>query len=209
MLSSADMTLTTERRLVPTLEAWAELDEEERGEWVDGVLVEDEMPSAIHELIVAALIGALRDWARRSKAFVFGSGIKWRVTARRGRVPDVVVYFADAPRPERRGLVTTPPSLVVEVVTDNPRDERRDRIEKLGEYAAGGARFYWLVDPALRSLEILELGADGRYVHAAAITEGVMDAVPGCPGLRIDVDALWAELDAFLSEAPPSGTETE
>lgn len=116
-------------------------------------------------------------------------------------MPDIVVYFAGAARPEARGLVTVPPTLVVEVVTDTPRDERRDRIEKLAEYATAGARFYWLVDPALRSFEILELGPDGRYVHAAAVTGGVMDPIPGCPGLRIDVEALWAEVDAFIGDS--------
>lgn len=207
MLTSLDMTLTTEPRLVPTLEAWAELDEEERGEWVDGVLVEEEMPSAIHEVVVAWLFGTLREWRHRSGALVLGSGIKWRVTSVRGRVPDIVVYFAGTRRPEPRGLVTATPSLVVEVVTDTPRDERRDRIEKVSDYAAGGARFYWLVDPALRSLEVLELGADGRYAHAASVTEGVLEPVPGCADLRIDMDALWAELDTFLREAQAPNPE--
>jgi hypothetical protein len=50
-------------------------------------------------------------------------------------------------------------------------------------------------------LEILELGTDGRYAHAAAVTEGVVDPVPGCPGLRGDVNALWAEMDAFVNSA--------
>jgi hypothetical protein len=33
------MSLTSEDRRVPTLEAWAEMDEDEPGEWLDGVLV--------------------------------------------------------------------------------------------------------------------------------------------------------------------------
>jgi len=47
----------------------------------------------------------------------------------------------------------------------------------------------------LRSLEILELGPDRRYVHALGATSGVIESVPGCEGLRIDLDALWDEVE--------------
>ncbi len=50
--------------------------------------------------------------------------------------------------------------------TPEPRDRRRDRIEKLREYAAFRVRWYWLIDPEARSLEILKLGDDGHYAPA-------------------------------------------
>ncbi|SRR5258708_7089547 len=190
-----------------TLEEWAVLDEDEPGEIVDGVLVEDEVPSTIHELVVVWISSALSAWGRSHGALVFGSGVKLAVAPRRGRMPDVVVYHSGTPRPSPYGLVRSPPSLVVEVVSPGAKDERRDRVEKLAEYAAFGVRWYWLVDPGLRTFEVLELTdasgtvAGGRYGHAAAATEGHLDPVPGCEGLAIDVGALWAEVDAFVRES--------
>jgi len=58
----------------------------------------------------------------------------------------------------------------------SPRDERRDRIEKLDEYAAFGVSWYWIIDPRLQLLEIFEL-AGGRYARAARATEGRLGTV--------------------------------
>ncbi len=63
-------------------------------------------------------------------------------------------------------------------------------------------RWYWLLDPSARTLEIVELGADGRYVHALDAEGGRLDAVPGCEGLVLDLDELWAEIDRLGEQEP-------
>jgi Uma2 family endonuclease len=180
-----------------TLEEWASMDEDEPGELVDGRLEEEEAPGLAHELVVSWLSHLFRAW-RGARGFVFSSDAKYAIRRDRGRKPDLAVYLVRQKLP-RNGAVTTPPDIAVEVVSPSPRDERRDRIEKMDEYAAFGIRFYWILDPWLQSLEIFEL-TGGRYARAARATEGTMREVPGCEGLTIDLDTLWVEISELGTE---------
>jgi Uma2 family endonuclease len=175
------------------LDEWAALPEDEPGEWVDGYLTEEEVPDPIHELAVVWLTSFFKRWLGERGGFVFGSEIRFVLSPTRGRKPDVSVYFPERPPPPRRGVLRDPPDIVVEVVSPSSPDERRDRVEKMGEYAVFGVRFYWLVDPALGSVEIFELH-DGRFARAAAATSGLLGGVPGCADLIVDLDELWREL---------------
>lgn len=194
------MTAAATSRPKMTLEAWAALPEDEPGELVDGELVEEEMPSFVHEVVVIWLGAILRAWASARGGMVAGSGLKLKVSRTRGRMADVVVYFRRG-RVQARGIVTVPPDVAIEIVSPDPKDQKRDRIEKLDEYAAFGVRYYWLVSPELRSVEILELGADGRYVHAQNLSSGTATVV-GCAGLTLDLDDLWSEVERAENEEP-------
>jgi Uma2 family endonuclease len=178
-----------------TLDEWAALDEDVSGELVDGVLEEEEMPSFLHEIVVAWLIRVLWSWARKRKGHVAGSETKIAVAPRRGRKPDVSVFLPPAIPALGDALVRVPPYIVVEVVSPRPRDARRDRVAKLRDYARARIAFYWLIDPALRSVEILELGRDGRYVHALGASDETVARVPGCPRLKLAFAELWAGID--------------
>jgi Uma2 family endonuclease len=182
-----------------TLDEWAALDEDEPGELVDGRLEEEEVPDVLHEVVVSWLIGMFRNWLM-GRGWVLGSEAKYAVQADRGRKPDVAVYLRrDLQKLPRTGIVRVAPDIAVEVVSPSPRDERRDRIEKMDEYAAFGVHFYWIVDPSLQSLEIFEL-TGGRYARAARGTEGTMNRVPGCEGLVVNLEELWKELSELERE---------
>jgi Uma2 family endonuclease len=183
-----------------SLEEWSSLPEDEPGELVDGRLEEEEMPDVLHEVVVAWLIQQLRNWLAGKGGIVVGSEAKYRVRADRGRKPDVTVFLPGGNRPPRRGLVRVPPGIAIEVVSPAPRDGRRDRLEKPTEYAAFGVRWYWLVDPQLRSLEVLELRPDGIYGHVLGAADGKVANVPGCPDLVLDLDELWREIDLLGPE---------
>ncbi len=175
------------------------MDEDEPGELVGGRLEEEEVPGAAHEIVVAWLARVFGNWLG-GRGWVLTSDAKYAVRHDRGRKPDLAVYLSRQKQTlPRQGVVRVPPDIAVEVVSPTPRDERRDRIEKMDEYAAFGVRFYWILDPLLQALEIFEL-SEGRYARAARATDGTMKIVPGCEGLSIDIDALWEEISELGPE---------
>ena len=181
-----------------TVEDWAELDEDDWRELVDGVLEEPELAGALHDLVLAWLLAALFPYFAKRRGFVAAAGPRLVIRRDRGRIADVMCWSAKN-APEMHGLVRTPPDVVVEIITPRPRDIRRDRIDKLADYAEMGCRQYWLVDPKLRTFEIWQLDDEARYERVAAAARGKL-RVPSHRGLVVDVTALWTEVDRL--EAP-------
>lgn len=181
-----------------TLDEWAAMPEDEPGELLEGYLVEEEEVGALHETIVAFLAYTLRAWLGR-RGRVMSSDARFAVGERSGRKPDLSVYLTRVKLPAH-AVIRTPPDIAIEIISPRPKDRRRDRFEKLTEYAAFGVRYYWLVDPEARTLEVLRLNDDDTYTIALSASEG-QAMVPGCEGLELDLDALWAEVDDLTDEA--------
>jgi Uma2 family endonuclease len=173
---------------------WAD-DDSVPGEYVDGHRTEEEVPSFLHDAIVGWFSFLFGAWLKGG-GWVLSSEAKLAVSPTRGRKPDVSVYLRGAAPSRRASLLEVPPFIAVEVLSPLHRDQVRDRVEKLFEYAAFGIRFYWLVDPDDRIVTIYELGLDGRYAVALSASEG-QHGVPGSDGLVLDLDALWAHVDSL------------
>lgn len=183
-----------------TLDEWANMDEDEEGELVDGYLVEEEVPSLVHESVFSCLFLTVGPWVKANGGRIFGSELEFRVADRRGGKPDLSIDLTRARPITNARLQTVVADIFVEIVTATPRDERRDRVEKMTDYAHARARWYWLVDPALGSFEVFELTDRGTYARVLAVTEGRVDDIPGCQGLVLDLDALWSELEDATDE---------
>lgn len=166
------------------------LEEDDRRELLDGQLVEVDVPTWMHERIVAVLIALLTRWAWEHEAGeVVGSGYKVRIDERRGVMPDVQLYRrGNVPTEQEKGLDHGRPDLVIEVVS--PTSRSRDSVRKLHDYATLGVPEYWLIDPEAHTLERLVL-RDGVYGIFEALEGDAVFRPEGFEGLEIPLGRLW------------------
>ncbi|MEM9186199.1 MAG: Uma2 family endonuclease [Planctomycetota bacterium] len=106
--------------------------------------------------------------------------------------PDLL-YFSKDRRPPLGARFTTPPDLVIEILS--PSHHTRDRVLKLGVYADAGVAEYWIVDPAERGFEFLVL-VDGKY-QVQPIKQAVYQS-PALHEVSLDLPAFWGEIDKQL-----------
>ena len=54
---------------------------------------------------------------------------------------------------------------------------------------------------------IYELDAEKRYTLVLGAESGRVDAIPGCEGLVLDLDELWAEIEEWVKGEPEEGED--
>ena len=149
-----------------TLEEFLEYDDdtEVMYEFVDGepilMATESEINRRIASLLFASFLQLGIPFYRLSmKTEIITTGSRMRI-------PDLVVFSEDlakAMEGAKRSLIVSDmpaPSLVVEVVS--PNQSSRDYRHKRSEYAARGISEYWIIDPILGRVTVLEW-VDGFY----------------------------------------------
>lgn len=104
------------------------------------------------------------------------------------RRPDLL-YFSHA----RRDLIGEkamegPPDLAVEVISPSSVDI--DRKDKFAQYRKAGVQHYWIVDPALKTVEAWTL-KNKRYVSAGRGQGAATVRLPPFPELDIPLARLW------------------
>jgi Uma2 family endonuclease len=108
-------------------------------------------------------------------------------------VPDLAGWRLERmPRLPRTAYFPVAPDWLCEVLS--PSTAVLDRARKLRIYAQHGVRHAWLVDPVLRSLEILRL--DGAH-WTLLDTHGGNVVVRAEPfeAIELDLAPLWAEVE--------------
>jgi Uma2 family endonuclease len=158
----------------------------------DGVVVEGEVASYRHQKTLTWLEVTLDPWVRAKGGRTWNDGgVKFGPHDVRG--PDLMVWWSGQPF-DPDGMFRATPDLVVEVVSPQPRDVRRDREEKLIDYCAHGIPHYWIVEPIHRVFEAyLRTSVASRrweYRRSGLWTSGVIEVL-GFKGLTLDLDACW------------------
>ncbi len=171
------------------------LDAESKGllcELVDGVLVEKTMGYS-ESLLAAFLIEILNGFVRsRNLGHVTAPDATFRLFPGLVRIPDVAFTSWDRMPDRRRPLAPMPdlaPDLAVEVLSES--NTPGEMLRKRREYFTAGVRLVWLVDPALRIVDIYTSETESTRLTAADVLEG--GAV--LPGFRLPLRDCFAELD--------------
>lgn len=174
-----------------TWEAYIQLPDNDRRELIDGELVEVEVPTFLHEFIVALLIHRLTGWSLENGGVVLASSYGIQITEDVAFMPDVQFHRSAqrVGRPEATQRLTDgAPDLAVEVIS--PNSGRYDRVTKFNGYAAIGVAEYWLVDPQARLLERFVLDGE-HYRLAARLADDARFEPESFPGLSIPLATLW------------------
>jgi len=167
-------------------------DEWYRYEIIDGELFVSSAPSWTHNRAARRLTTALDNWGDETGLGEVNPVPGLIFTDYNNIIPDLV--WISGSRLERgldgAGHLTVAPDLVVEVVSPGSDNARRDRILKLGLYARQGVEEYWLVDTALRIVEVFR--HNGRTLELVATLSGD-DALtsPRLPGFSCPLRRLW------------------
>jgi len=106
-------------------------------------------------------------------------------------VPDTAGWKKERlPKMPDTAFFELPPDWVCEVLS--PSTARYDKISKLRAYAENGVPYYWIVDPRLRTLEVLRLDKKGYRLEG--VFEGT-DKVSAPPFevVEIDLEELWED----------------
>jgi Uma2 family endonuclease len=103
--------------------------------------------------------------------------------------PDVAGWRRERlPEPWDIRPITIVPDWACEVLS--PSNAKHDRLRKANLYAACGVPFYWIIDPAERTLEALEL-RDGGWFRLGAWTDGDTARVRPFDAIETDVGRLF------------------
>ena len=142
-------------------EEYVALGETKHTEYYDGLCVVNP-PSRSHSRTQALFVELLRPHCPDTHEVLTGWG--WHIAPELDFEPDIIV--SDRSSPDDDVLRHPPPLLVVEISSPSTRDV--DFGKKRRSYAAGGARWYWIVDLLHRQVVVLE-NVGGAFVEAQRI----------------------------------------
>ena len=190
--------------------AWAV--DHPHSEWVEGEVIEFMSVKARHALVVGFLYRLLVAFVEhRRLGIVIGDPYAMLIRdgngePRRHRQPDLLVLLASHQDRFTDERLEGPADLVVEVVSDD--SEKRDRQDKLAEYAEVGVPEYWLVGgrAGRQGTELYVRNAAGIYDRVSPDAEGRLPSTV-LPGFWLDPSWLAADplpdVDDVLDEIVP------
>ena len=159
-----------------------------RLELVDGEVAVSPSPTPDHSYAIVKLSFTLEGHIQANDLGELYQDVDTILNVFTVRRPDILFYFKDRLEFVGRKAMEGPPDLAVEVVS--PSSVEVDRTDKFAEYRRAKVRFYWIVDPARRTIEAWELKR-GRYVPCGTGSLSDVVRLRPFPELDIPLAKLW------------------
>jgi Uma2 family endonuclease len=167
-------------------------------EIINGELVLSPRPAGPHSVAASALLEELGPPFKRGRGGPGGWIILSEPELHLGR--DVLVPDLAGWRRETMSVVanepyfTIRPDWICEVLS--PSTERYDRAAKMAIYASAGVTHAWLVNPLLRTLEILRLSSatPGQWSGLAVHQDDAKVRAEPFAELELDLSILWRDV---------------
>jgi Uma2 family endonuclease len=126
---------------------------------------------------------------------VRGHGLELEVNGEpRNRYPDLTIlreeHIEQLAQRNTVRLSMSPPLLVVEVVSPGELQRNRDYVAKRGQYQDCGIPEYWIIDPDLQTILILEL-SEGNYQEVGSFSGASKLLSPQFPALDLTAAKIF------------------
>ena len=173
-----------------TYEEWLRMPEVRDEEVVNGEIRKMPSPLLPHARIIQRLNNQIFRQVDEHEVEIFTSTFDLIISRQplTARVPDLAVCKVGT-IVERDGRMHSAPQLIVEV--RSPANTRRDRAEKLADYARLGVPEVWAFSPDDRTVEVLYL-EDGQFRRQALLTEGVLRPKHFL-NVEVQISEIWPE----------------
>jgi len=153
------------------------------------------MPTEAHQFIIHFILMVLGDFTRmRAPGKISFSGLRLRLKKKGRRTqfrePDLI-YVKAANFHLRHQKFWDGADLVMEVVSGDPKDRRRDYEDKVKDYAEAGIAEYWIIDPDEKLIRVLVLDGQSYRVHGD-FRPGMSATSVLLPGFSVLVDDVLA-----------------
>ena len=175
---------------------YAAIDDGNRYEVYNGVLVMTPAPTRRHQVIKREIMAALRAYELSGAG---GQALDAPFDVVLDPTPPMVVYQPDVfyVTQDRMGIITEKnvqgaPDIVVEVLS--PSNARQEVVEKHEAYEKFGVKEYWIVPLEFDRIEVLTLGPDGNYGRPQLFMRGDVLRSAILPGFELDVDGVFKVL---------------
>jgi Uma2 family endonuclease len=159
-----------------------------RLELVNGEVAVSPSPTLDHSHVIIQLIVVLETHNQERDLGELYQDVDTILDRFNVRRPDVLFFFKDRTHLVGEKAMEGPPDLAVEVIS--PSSVEVDREDKFARYRDAGVRYYWIIDPELKTIDAWEL-IDGKYIHIAHAQGEATVKLRPFPDLEIPLARLW------------------